>query len=639
MKLGTKIICGFILVLVFLCIVAFIGFRSLAGVVERVDKADDVNRIVKAIMEIRQQEKNYVIRSDDAYVKKVEEGVVTLIAQATETQAKFDQKVNKDQMAKVIEKAKDYSGLFKEYVGLAHQKQAAMEEMRATAREVLAQCEGIRKDQKEQLLAARASNAGLAVIDDKLNKADDANRLIKWFLDSRKNEKEFIISKGDGKYADTVNGNVDKILELAGNMKSRFKNAKNLEQITTVITAVQAYDKAFNRFVGYVGQQETASTAMIAAARGVSDECAAARADQKAKMQSQISTANSIIITGTIVAIVLGLLFAILITRAVTRPLNIVIQGLTEGASQVAAASGQVSSASQSLAEGSSQQAASIEETSSSMEEMSSMTKNNAESARQADTLMKNSNKIVGEANQSMNQLIRSMEEISKASEETSKIIKTIDEIAFQTNLLALNAAVEAARAGEAGAGFAVVAEEVRNLAMRAADAAKNTASLIEGTVRKVTEGSEIVTATNSAFAKVVDSSEKVGELIAEISGASDEQSKGIEQVNLAISEMDKVVQQNAANAEESASASEEMNAQAEQLREYVGELMKMVSGKKDLALSKTGGSRGRHPKVKSVAYNQKAGGSKKKNLPASSKREIRPDQVIPFDDDDFDDF
>lgn len=321
--------------------------------------------------------------------------------------------------------------------------------------------------------------------------------------------------------------------------------------------------------------------------------------------------------------------------RSISLPINRIIQGLGEGAEQVTAASNEVSTSSQSLAEGASEQAASIEETSSSMEEMASMTKKNAENAGHADNLMKDTNQVVTAANESMAQLTISMEDISKASEETFKIIKTIDEIAFQTNLLALNAAVEAARAGEAGAGFAVVADEVRNLAMRAADAAKNTAELIEGTVKKVSDGSELVATTNEAFGKVAESSEKVGAIVAEISAASSEQSQGIEQVNIAIAEMDKVVQQNAANAEESASASEEMNAQAEQLKSFVQDLVMVITGQRtqdnrDRPLSR---------RIKSASVRKKVK-SQTRSLIKHDNREIQPNQVIPFDDeDDFEDF
>ena len=288
------------------------------------------------------------------------------------------------------------------------------------------------------------------------------------------------------------------------------------------------------------------------------------------------------------VAMVSGLLILLVIsfnvfnTRKLVKTLRGIIRSLNEGSRQVASAAGQVSSGSQDMAEGSSEQASSIEETSSSLEEMSSMTRQNANNAKEAEHLTKETGQVVDHASLSMKELNNAMNEISKASEETSKIIRTIDDIAFQTNLLALNAAVEAARAGEAGAGFAVVADEVRNLAIRAADAAKSTAQLIEGTKKKVKDGSERAGRSGRAFVQVMESTSKISELVSEIATASGEQAQGIEQINKAIAEMDKVVQQNAASAEENASVSEQMNAQADQMNEHVRELAVMVGSRKN---------------------------------------------------------
>ena len=330
------------------------------------------------------------------------------------------------------------------------------------------------------------------------------------------------------------------------------------------------------------------------------------------------------------------LFVALFVARAITKPINRVIGGLNMGAEQVASASAQVSSASQSLAEGASEQAASLEETSSSMEEMSSMTRQNAENAVEANRMMSEESgenfKMIGER---MTKMQNAMDQAVKSSEETAKIIKTIDEIAFQTNLLALNAAVEAARAGEAGAGFAVVADEVRNLAMRAADAAKNTSNLIEVANKQINQSTQIYGEVAEAIDQNRQIGAKVAQLISDVAAASQEQQNGIEQVNKAINEMDKVTQRNAANAEESASSAEEMKAQAETMKANVDSLITLVGGSKQGNKKQAALPEGK----KSAGVKRLPAAQAKKSMTANKKKEVNPSEVIPFEEEELSDF
>jgi methyl-accepting chemotaxis protein len=270
---------------------------------------------------------------------------------------------------------------------------------------------------------------------------------------------------------------------------------------------------------------------------------------------------------------------AVFIVRGSSRTLQRAAAELGESAEQVASASSQVSSSSQALAQGASEQAASIEETSASSEEITSMTRKNADNSKTAADLMAQTNQVVKEANHTLGQMETSMREINAASDKVGKIIKVIDEIAFQTNILALNAAVEAARAGEAGMGFAVVADEVRNLAQRSAQAAKDTASLIEESITKSNEGRAKVDQVATAIRAITDSAQKVRTLVDEVKLGSEEQARGIEQISKAISQMEQVTQKAAANAEETASAGEEMSAQATTLNSIVERLRALVGG------------------------------------------------------------
>ena len=245
---------------------------------------------------------------------------------------------------------------------------------------------------------------------------------------------------------------------------------------------------------------------------------------------------------------------------------NIALNQVQTSSNQVQSGSDQVSESAQALSQGVTESAASIEEISASLSEMSSQTELNADNATQVNTLSSEAKQASEKGKTCMEQMVTAMGEISAAGQSINKIIKVIDEIAFQTNLLALNAAVEAARAGQHGKGFAVVAEEVRNLAARSAKAASETAELIEGSVHKTNNGSQIANQTAESLELIFSGISKVSDLAEEIAASSNEQALGIRQISAGLGQIDQAIQQNTATAEESAAASEELSGQAAEL-------------------------------------------------------------------------
>ncbi|MCX6537689.1 MAG: methyl-accepting chemotaxis protein [Acidobacteria bacterium] len=349
----------------------------------------------------------------------------------------------------------------------------------------------------------------------------------------------------------------------------------------------------------------------------------------EAKAEGQAAAQKGLTVIGLMVLVSLAIAgLVVWLVRGITRQLRDTAVEMRTSAEQVVAASSQVASSAQSLSQGSTEQAASLEETSASMEEMASMTRKNAQNSQQAAGLVVETEKAVQESNVALAAMVEAMAGIRDSSGKISKIIKTIDEIAFQTNILALNAAVEAARAGEAGMGFAVVADEVRNLAQRSAQAAKDTASLIEDAIARSQQGSDRVTQMGSVIGVITEKATKVRSLVDEISVASREQTQGIEQVTQSISQMEQVTQTTAATAEESAAASEELNAQAETSMQVVGNLEMMVGGSRSASIPARTVARKAAPaaggKVVKMSMTPRA-----KTGPTPTKAE----KAIPFDD------
>lgn len=293
-----------------------------------------------------------------------------------------------------------------------------------------------------------------------------------------------------------------------------------------------------------------------------------------------IKTKASFILLAIIgVGVVVFLTISVFVVNSIVKPVSSVVDGLKNSSSMVSQASNQVSASSQTVAAGASQQAASIDQISTSLEEMASMTRQNADNATQANSMVKDASNTADKGAQSMQKMSGAIEKIKNSADETAKIIKTIDEIAFQTNLLALNAAVEAARAGEAGAGFAVVAEEVRNLAQRSAAAAQDTSVLIEESQTNSEHGVKVSMEVDGYLSQIVDQVNKVTNLISEVSTATVEQSQGIDQINNEILQLDAVTKSNTSNAEESASAGMELSSQAYTLEDMVDLLTAVVDG------------------------------------------------------------
>lgn len=483
----------------------------------------------------------------------------------------------------------------------------------------------------------------LRLVTDRFIKVDDLGAINTHLLQARRHEKNLII-RGDIKWAEEVKKEIEQIKSIAGRVKEDFGNPADKKQMDTVLQETGHYERVFADLQVLVSRQDIdpeqrktlmkdIDSQLAQAGRAVEKACKEARESQLVELQTKRSQARFLILGGGVLAVGLGLFFAFFISKSVTGPVKKVAEGLMEGAHQVASASSQVSSSSMHLAEGSSQQAAAIEETSSSLEELTAMTRQNAENADQAKAMMVEAKRIVDKANRHMEEMIQAIHSITKTSEDTGKIIKTIDEIAFQTNLLALNAAVEAARAGEAGAGFAIVADEVRSLAVRAAEAAKSTNVLIENTIKAVHEGNELTQQTQEAFRENTEIAGKIAQLIEEIASASMEQSNGISQINLAVAEMDKVIQQAASNAEESASAAEELNAQAEQMNLYVDHLISVVDGRssREEATKKIHLERVSKKRL-ALPHSRGKSGMVLVHHQAVKAKIVRPDQPIPLD-------
>ncbi len=346
MKLTTKLLGSFLVVLVIMVIVGVVGYRAMMGVAGRADKMGDVNAIVQAMLDTRQQEKNFMIRKDEESLKKQAENIAKLFELVKTTTGKFTDQANRDQMAAIESDAKTYQAAFLEYVDLEKKRNQTMEEIRGLGHTIEGEIAKLETSQKEQLAKdqkwaadqlsdyiktatdpisamqiARIQKESEEKVNDRIVKIHDAMEMVALLIDARKNEKEFIISGGNKEWKEKQDASIIRLKEIASSLKGRFKQQANIEQAETILASATAYDDTFDQgYAELMAKQKVDEAKMVEVARNAQKSCGEALADQKAKMQSQIASAVTLIVTTCIIAFIIGMALALLITRGITGP-------------------------------------------------------------------------------------------------------------------------------------------------------------------------------------------------------------------------------------------------------------------------------------------------------------------------------
>lgn len=596
-RIGTRI--GFLVVvfLFLICGVSAISFYGMTKIKSLALLEEKVNEAVVGVLELRRQEKNFALRG----FEKVKGDKLNSVE-------KWQQ--NYDELKALVESLSGhplvksrYSGeveaLFKDleaykkafmvdYVGSHKPRLDAFARWRDLAWNITEKLKALRS-RLEEAVSSAFSGEDLAAL-------RKAFRAMSSFEDFR---TEFLTLRVRGVYAihlgtleafDAYGEQLQKTrasLDAFSKLAEESGDGKLMELVRELQNFLGSYEKAGEDYKKALKMKIEGEDRMISTSRTALDGLGALLDKIRTDAAKEMGLIKKILLAGSCVTLIVGIILGMLISRSIARPVKVSVEEVNRGISDITEKVVGLEKGSRELAEGATQQASSIEESFASLEEIAAMARANEDKGRRAGEFALETEKVVREVHEALKNMASAMEEIGRAGEETSAIVKKIDEIAFQTNLLALNAAVEAARAGEAGSGFAVVADEVRALALRAAEAAKETARLIELSSARIQVGRDVVKKCMSSFERLVESSNQMALLMNEVVQGSGEQRTGIDQLNTAFGEINQVVTRNASLAEEVAAFASDIRNSVEFLNRSVIQLARMSGINENKTVSK----------------------------------------------------
>lgn len=658
MTLGKRISIGYIILVIITLILGIIGIVSMRSAAINAAKLAEVyapevkvaSTIYKAASEARYNIRAFTQRDDEKALIEAKKWLSELSLALVEAE-----KLGKNyELKALLEQHKIASASLSTYIGSVERSEKILERkknsdkiMVASAPKIVSNIEiyiqSVRQNQVDELKETAVYKDRMV---ERMDKIIIANQMAQTISEARVAGQRALARNE----ISIIENALSRFLSLHKSIKElidQTRNPKTIDILKTIETQSSIYEQGLKELVSVMQDTLKENQIRIKAANEVLGAADAVvgiglkNVDELSMESDKTLDVASIVMTvGLLLALIISVVVAFFIIRSIVKVVTHAVKSLSDGSTQVVSASEQISSASVSLAEGASSQASSVEEVSATIEEATASNNQNADNSREANILAQHSNDAAKVGNQRVVELMGAMEQITASSQKISRIIKTIDEIAFQTNLLALNAAVEAARAGEHGLGFAVVAEEVKNLAERSAGAAKEITGIIEASIDQVKAGTEVANKTKESFTEILNGIKKTSDLIGEIAISAKEQAEGMNQIATAMGSVDQITQQNASASEETAAAAEELNAQALSMLDNVSELALLAGfdmGKENRAPKsiKRISTPSMPPKRLSMSSNTK----KPMNKPSMTTSRRNNEDVFPLDESDLKEF